>query len=407
MSLTDETVHAVGALTARWASTVDDGTVFSAAGVWPLLGFLADGAAGAAREELAGAVGIPAGQSAAAARELLDAMGRMRGLDCALGLWTRRTVELREAWEAGLPADAHGVLTGDAKADRSALDAWAAKRTGGLVERMPVMLRPDTALVLATALALRTDWEVPFTGELAAWRGPVERAEDWAGLTRTTSDLDDVSVARACDGTVTAVRVRGTNGLDVHLLLGDERMAPGRVLSAGVDILAGGLAAVPGSRLPLGGPGPGLRVNRIRTLRPQAPSLVLDTVEFALAADHDLIARPELFGLATASDGAPGHFPGISAAPLGLRSGQQSATATFSAEGFRAAAVTTMEPVWLSAPEQQPEPEYETTVTHAVFERPFAFLAVHRATRLVLAAGWVAEPKPFREDDYDWPGTAP
>ncbi|MDV9178964.1 proteinase inhibitor I4 serpin, partial [Streptomyces sp. W16] len=36
------TVDAVNRLTARWADTATGGTVFSAAGVWPLLAFLAD-----------------------------------------------------------------------------------------------------------------------------------------------------------------------------------------------------------------------------------------------------------------------------------------------------------------------------------------------------------------------------
>lgn len=52
---------------------------------------------GAARAELAEAVGVPAEHAAFAARELLDAMAGIRGLDSALGLWTKRTLELREA----------------------------------------------------------------------------------------------------------------------------------------------------------------------------------------------------------------------------------------------------------------------------------------------------------------------
>jgi hypothetical protein len=42
-----------------------------------------------------------------------------------------------------------------------------------------------------------------------------------------------------------------------------------------------------------------------------------------------------------------------------------------------------------------PRYPYETTVVRAVFDRPFGFLAVHRETRLVLAAGWVTEPEPM------------
>lgn len=35
-----------------------------------------------------------------------------------------------------------------------------------------------------------------------------------------------------------------------------------------------------------------------------------------------------------------------------------------------------------------------TTTVEADFDRPFGFLAVHRTSRLVLAAGWVTEPVP-------------
>ncbi|MET8781512.1 hypothetical protein [Streptomyces sp. NPDC004589] len=123
MRVTRATVEAVAGLTARWFGAVEDGTVLSAVGVWPLLAFLADGAGGAARAELAEAIGLPADRAAPAARELLEALRAMRGLDAALGLWTDRTLELRAAWESGLPADTHGVLTGDLDTDRGALDA--------------------------------------------------------------------------------------------------------------------------------------------------------------------------------------------------------------------------------------------------------------------------------------------
>lgn len=169
---------------------MSDETVFSAAGVWPLLAFLSDGAAGAARSQLGEALGPPARRAAGAARELLDGLAGVRGLDSALGLWTWRTVELRSDWAAGLPAGTHGVLTGDEGTDRRTLDAWAAKHTGGQIDRMPVTLQPNTALVLATALALRTDWEVPFKGDLVPWRG-----DDRAGLTRTTPRSHSVAVA--------------------------------------------------------------------------------------------------------------------------------------------------------------------------------------------------------------------
>ncbi|MFJ5729462.1 serpin family protein [Streptomyces paradoxus] len=393
MRSTDTAVRAANRLTARWASGVSAGTVFSAAGVWPLLALLADGAAGEAREELEEALGLPADQAGAAAREFLATLAGIDGLSSALGLWTARFVELREEWAAELPTGAHGVLTGDAAADGRALDAWAAERTGGVIERVRAELAPDTSLVVASALVLGVDWEVPFKGDLMPW-GDCDRA----GLTRTHPGLDAVSVARTPSGAVTVATVRGTNGIDVLLLLGDEGLPPGEVLGMGIGVASGELTAVSGSELACGKAGPGLRLEKLRTASPELPAVTLSTVEFTLTSDHDLLADAELFGLATAADGTPGHFPGISAAPLGLSAGRQSATATFSAEGFRAAAVTLMEMMWLGW-EDRPEPPYESTRAYAMFDRPFGFLTVHRESGLVLAAGWVSDPTRFPEDE--------
>src|SRR5262245_31173039 len=88
----NNTVSAVNALTARWARGTRQGTVFSAAGVWPLLALLAAGAAGPARDELSRAVGMQADQAAAGARELLAGLDSMSGVGSALGLWTDRAL---------------------------------------------------------------------------------------------------------------------------------------------------------------------------------------------------------------------------------------------------------------------------------------------------------------------------
>ncbi|MFI5683824.1 serpin family protein [Streptomyces sp. NPDC051636] len=388
-------VRAVNALTARWAWAAEGGTggtVFSAAGVWPLLAFLADGAAGPARAELAEALGLPAEQAAGAARELLAGMDAIPGLDCALGLWTDRALALREEWRAGLPAETHGVFGGDLATDQQTLDAWAAKRTGGLVERMPVTLTRDARMVLATALALRTDWPRPF-GErpLCPDAGPWQ-GRTLLGLHRRGVRPDRVGVARTPDGFVTALKVPGDNGLDVHLVLGEERMTPGQVLGAGVAVVEREQAVTGGGQLPYGHVGPGLYVEREPSVSPEPVTLDVTTVAYDVRADHDLLALDRLFGLATARDARQGHFPGISAAPLAIGAARQSAVAQFGALGFRAAAVTAVMP----APGAVPQFRYETTVVRAVFDRPFGFVAVDRATCLVLAAGWVTEPTPYR-----------
>ncbi|WP_369215615.1 serpin family protein [Streptomyces flavofungini] len=390
-------VRAVNRLTSRWATTLpaDGGTAFSAPGVWPLLAFLADGAGGAAREELADAVGLPACEAADAARRLLSAMSAMRGVDAAIGLWTQRTLTLRDAWLDGLPVAALGVLTGDADADAAALDAWAAERTGGQIQRLPARPDQDTGLVLAGALALRTDWFRPFD-EGAMW----PEAGPWKGralksLSRVSSLLDRVGFTETADGCVTRLMVLGDTGIDVHLLLGEEGMPPGQVLGAGVGMLAPGLAVTSGPLLPLGDVAPGLSVRRELNTRPRPPRLYATTVPFALTADHDLLAEPELFGLGTARRRSAQHFPGVSAEPLAISGGRQTTTAAFGALGFRAASVTALMGIGAGVPELR----YRITEVHATFDRPFGFLAVERRSRLVLAAGWVTDPEPYREDE--------
>ncbi len=395
MGVATTTVRAVNGLTGRWAGVSEDGTAFSAAGVWPLLAHLACGAEGAARAELSEALGLPAGQARDAANELLAAMSAMRGLDTALGLWTKRTLELREEWEEGLPGDAHGVLTGDPVTDHQALDAWAVKRTAGLIDRMPVTLAEDTEMVLASALTMRTQWLSPFQ------EVDVETAyEPWAakprlGLRRSSAVLDRVGVADTPGGYVTELKVLGNNALDVHLLLGEEDMKPVQVLEAGVDILAGRCAVVPGPRLPFGNVGPGLLVEKVRRTRPVPPSLDVTTVAYHMNASHDLLALHRLFGLTTAQDTSRGHFPGVSDFPLAIGSAKQNIMAKFGARGFEAAAVTAFSAVAGGVPDVR----YVTTRIRAAFDRPFAFLALHRHTRLVLTAGWVTDPLPFPEDD--------
>jgi hypothetical protein len=305
---------------------------------------------------------------------------------------------VRERWEAGLPAGAHGVLSGDPAADKDALDAWAAKRTGGLIERMPVPLSEDTEMVLASALALRTQWlrpfrEWPWMPEAGPWCG-----RELLGLRRASTSLDRVGVADTPAGHVTELKVLGKSAIDVHLLLGEEGMTPGQVLAAGVGILARRHPVVPGYRLPYGEVGPGVHVVKERRTTPEPPTLEVTTVAYDVRTGHDLGDHHEVFGLTTAMLGRhPGHFPGISDQPLYVASAKQSAMARFGARGFEAAAVTAFGMAGAGLPRLR----WVTTTVEATFDRPFGFLALHRHSRLVLAAGWVTDPEPYPEDPED------
>ncbi|GLW67821.1 hypothetical protein Kpho02_01200 [Kitasatospora phosalacinea] len=394
------TVRAVNELTARWGRTAPaDGrnTAFSAPGAWAPLALLAAGATGPAARQLADALGVPTAGAAAAGRELLAALDRTPGVTAALGLWTGERLPLEPAWTAALPPHSHRRITGDPAADRAALDGWAAERTAGAIPRMPAEVTPDTELLLAGALTVRTDWirrfhSHPYEPEAGPWQGrPV------AGLHRRTGLLDRVGVADGTEaGPLTVLKVLGLRGVDVHLCLGPADAAPGAVLAAAVRTAERPGLLRPGTELPDGAPGPGLTAGWVRSYS-REPELLVGTVEFDLTDDHDLLERPDLFGLRAASDTTRGHFPGISAAPLAVDSARQTTTAVFGPRGFRAASVTALGVAAGAAA----RPPYAARRLTAEFDRPFAFLAVHRTSRLVLAAGWVADPKPADPDPYD------
>ncbi|MFH8926427.1 proteinase inhibitor I4 serpin [Streptomyces pristinaespiralis] len=393
-------------LTRRWAGSLPGpgGNVVSATSLWPLLALLQDAAGGPARDELEDATGLPTAEAAGAARGLLEALGAIRGTRSALGLWTRAALPLHAGWKARLPAGTTGSLTGSPAIDRGVLDGWAEERTGGLIRSMPVQIKKDTRLVLAAAQSVRTRWLQPFretdvVPEDGPWQGRY-----LLGLHRTTSLLDRLAVAETPDGPVTVLKVLGSTGVDVHLLLGAPDMTPAQVLGHGIGTLAGAggspvpLPLVTGDRLPYGEPGPGLRVANVRSRTPQ-PVLDVLTVAFRAAANHDLLAEPTLFGLSTASDASRGHFPAISPEPLAVGSAGQGAVAVFDAEGFESATVTAIS---VAAGGMPPPPRYTVRHIEVAFDRPFGFLAVHRTSRLVLTAGWVTEPAPFPEDpEYD------
>ncbi len=284
----------------------------------------------------------------------------------------------------------HGVLTGDPGADSAALDAWAAARTGGEIDRMPVPVREDTEMVLATALTVATEWHRPFepAGDLYPESGPW-RDQGVPALYRSGAVPDRLDLADTPHGPVTGLTVMGRQGVDVRLLLGEESAEPGRVLRCGLDVLERRRPVVRGGALPFGEPGPGIEVRHALRTVAAPPTLEVTTVPFTVAGDHDLTRHPELFGLTAFLDTGLGHLPGVSDQPVALGAAAQKATAAFGERRFRASAVTAFA---VAAGAAAPGTLHRVTEVRARFDRPFGFLAVHRRSGLVLAAGWVNEP---------------
>ncbi|WP_431676720.1 serpin family protein [Kitasatospora sp. KL5] len=391
MGTTETTAQAVGRLTADWTRIVDgsSGTVFTAVGVWPLLAFLAAGADEPVRRELEEVLGAHAEDAAGRARDLLAVLRELPGTSAAIGLWTREHLVVEPQWLACLGPGSHARLTGDPAEDQATMDAWASDRTDGIIERMPVRATDILLLVLASAVTVRTRWLRPFGPTLLR-----PGAGPWAGrlltaLTVDAADLfDRLAVAETAAGPVTEVRLPGTGDVDVHLLAGEADAPLGAVLSAGLDLVAQRCRRIPVTALPTGSEWPGLTVRAADSLQPH-DRLALTTVPFALTGEHDLLDRPPVFGLATATE--KGGFSGISRSePLAVSSARQNAAATFGAHGFEASAVTAVGMSRSAAGFSRPL--HRITLAEAVFDRPFAFLAVHRPSALPLAAGWITEP---------------
>jgi serine protease inhibitor len=377
-------VRAVNDLTSRWATSLPAGnTVVSGLGLWPLLALLATGADEPGRSELAAAAGVDAANGSTDAIRLIEAIEESADLHAALGVWVSEQLKLAESFDAVMPAPLVGMLTGNPSVDKPKLDAWAADHTDDLIREMPLELDPDVLLVLASALLLRTTWVRPFTEQVrhvpnGPWTG------SWHWLERVDSDLD--AVRRYDD--LTVVTVQGDADVDVLLGIGQPQTPRADVLTGLLNAdPAGGVSgralieqAEPGDEV-----APGLRIGQTTSAR---PDLRVSLPSFSVEVEHDLMQSRELFGLTavTSDPGDHGHFSALSPTPLQVGQAKQKVLARFFATGFEAAAVTAM------AMTRAAMITTKQRRLDLALDRPFAFTAVLRESRLPIVAGWVEKP---------------
>jgi serine protease inhibitor len=365
------------AFTSRWSAAVATRGDFVIAGAstWPLLAVLAAASDGPAREELGAALGIDSASAHERGLALIDLLANSKSTCAALGFWASPNLSLRAAWTASVPAGSVNVLR-----DQRALDVWAKERTRGLIDAFPIALTPDSIMVLAMALAIKTTWVEPF--------------QDQGGmLSRQSVDVDQLSVL---DGAVTRLVVRGNDDVDVHLLMGE--LGPADVLSTGIAPRQ----IVTASELPPNAKGAGLVSSRVANVDAR-DFIFAEVPAFVVRSDHDLRERASSFGLTSAMDPKRGHFPGISEMPLFVEQAKSSVLAQFSATGFDAAAITA---VSMGLGSGAPKLRHRVRQFHVRFDGPFGFLAVHRASGLVLVAGWLARERPPVAPNPSWLSSA-
>jgi hypothetical protein len=374
-----------------------DGThgVASPFGAWLLLALVAPAADRKARGDFAGLLGCEVDDAFEAATRMLAHPHAELVLGAAV--WNDPRVETAPLLDFLRTLAAHaegGPIPSQAEAD-----AWARQRTLGLIERFPVDLdRGDpVVLLLATAIAARVSWQVPFNvidpsaSVLPAAPGfsgvPLLRdagAAAWSGIVATDAGLLAGYTARSADG------------LLVTSAVGAAGAAPAAVLDATQRIACAVAARRPPPTVSLFdlelGDHEAWRITERTTTYvglPERYDVVLPA--WQAVSNHDL-TRADL------------GFPAAGAMLVDLlppRSSdyaveaRQSAMARYTRAGFEAAAVTALAARLTSAPRTEDGPVRTARVE---FTRPHAAVATTDGDGdwdgLPVFSAWVAEAVP-------------
>jgi hypothetical protein len=400
------TTAQVSALVARYArrfhADLTAHHVASPLGAWLLLALCGTAATGPTRDELTEALGTDPEEAARVAADLLGAPHAL--VLSAAALWCRSMGADGARWLATLPRE---VTTGDLPGQAEA-DAWARDHTLGLIDRFPLRLTPDTLVVLATALATKVSWHVPFDTAPALELG---KDSPWAGTLGTALRTPDtrfghhqfVAPVAGCGDVVVhaadAAVDDGTGGQD-GLVVVSVAAAPD---VPAADVLAAahriGTAHATHHKverrslydLPPGdGPLWTITERHARTKAPDGREERCAAVlpAWSASSEHDL-RRPEL-GVPAAAR-ALADLLGVDGQGYDAK---QSAVARYTRVGFEAAAVTAMA-VPLGYVEPRDGVVREATLR---FGHPYAVVAV--ATQrgggpwhgLPVFSAWVADP---------------
>lgn len=343
------TAAALRAYAARCREVLPEGfAVRSYAGLWLLLATLGPATSDRDREELEGALGMSAEEAATVAAELL---GEQRNdLDAAVAGWSR----------AGTTLSGTVPLHLDVLPDQAGLDAWARTSTGGRIDAFPVTLTPETLLLLASALVAETRWTEAL--EIAGERLVVDERGLLAVVDTEAAGLVAVAVPP------------GTVGLEVVSVVADPGLPAEWVWAAVDEVVAWVLddtlleRRVPARTL---GDGHAWRVVRKRQVVRDGATEVWDASVPAWSLDTvtDLTTAPGVGPVARAI------LATVSVEPLAVTC-TQSATATYTAEGFEAAAVTVM--AFLTGLPGAPPPARKVHHVSLRFDRPHAVVVVAR-----------------------------
>jgi hypothetical protein len=389
-----------------------NGSVSSPLGIWLLLAACVTAGVGSELGQLEEALGCSASEAASLLARFLEAPPP--ALHTALAVWVRsadRTTPLLE-WSAGLPPRVErGPIPTQAEAD-----AWAALRSSGLIKRFPLEITDLSRVILASALATKVTWQQRF--EIAPASEYLRTSSPWSGRVEHVlvdrSPVLPLMLAQTEAAGVVAVHVGVANeGLAVVSVAADPALDRNVVFEAAYEIgRRSRLDALLEARrslfdLPLGhGHSWEIVEDEVASYRAgdRSESIVSATlVDWSAESELDL-QRSERFGVVPAL-----------AALLGLIGPDQrgdefdavqSAVASYTSQGFEAAAITALG-IRVAAALTRPEQKGLRRTARLFFDHPHAAIALaggpSEFTRqgsghtdlfgLPLFSAWVAEPR--------------
>jgi hypothetical protein len=352
--------------------------VSSALGVWLLLAACASASEGEDRSALEAALGCAADDASGLLATFMASPPT--ALVSAIAVWVGMSDATNElaAWVRGLPGE---VESGYMPTQNEA-DEWARKRTLGLIEAFPLDLNAAVRIVLASALATKVSWRLPFElvpadqhlAVASPWHETVNQLL-WDAAPGGVAMLTRTSAA----GLVAVHQARAEEDLTVISVSADPDVAREAVLDAAyevADFARRDDAPDPVSLfdLPLGaGHSWEIEEREAKTLRPG--QRVERIVGASLPAWHidgelDLLASHQ-FGSQAALDTVRKL---IGPRPDDRFDAKQAATASFTRYGFEAAAVTAFG-IAQSARRPPDQPGVERTAVLR-FDHPYAAVAI-------------------------------
>jgi hypothetical protein len=359
--------------------------VLSPLGAWLLLALVGPGATGRYREELEAVLGVDVDTAAGYARALVA--DPHPAVSAATAFWNRPAVDTAalEAWTRSLPG---ATERGDIP-DQAGVDAWADRTTDGLIPTFPVEITTDLVLLLASALATRISWQIPFIPTDA---DELERV--WGADVRQvlrSADTHRAFVADTAAAGRVGVHIAGSeNGLDVVSVVADQGVAAGSVIAAAHEVVGGERPPLSLYDLPLGA-GHSWHLTERDAMVVDASGRE-EASQALLPAWHaetrlELLDVPEL-GFGVAADALIAMLPPDKYKAEAV----QSAVASYTREGFEAAAITVVAARAVSMRVERAGTIRELQVR---FTRPYAVVAVTRGDEpdawrgLPVFSGWV------------------